>query len=446
MSCDDKTIVGNDLLNSEEVLIGFTDTISITGKTILGDVENLKAYRTASTIENRSAITPRRLLLGSIDDNIFGTYSSEVYFEARIFGNATLPDYSEAVMDSLVLIIALDSLGQYGEMEAQDIEVFKVIEDISEVDSFIVSDMVETDPDPIGRVSNIVLNPGDSLTILDHDTGEPIKVRPQLRIRLDNSFAAELFTDTIASQGDTEFRQFLPGLKLVSSAQNSMVGLLLNLENTTTFASALRMYYTEQDTLENNFNYFIGGAQLSSMTHDFSPTLETAIDDTAIGEEELYIQGMIGPSIELNLDGVKELSDKLINKAELTVYVKEENTETDLYPPVEDILISRYNENDQLLVIDDIITALGVANVDADAIRELIFGGNLVEDDESGVTIRKYSFNITGHIQYLHDNPDDRHDIVLSTLSRIDNPNRTVLYGTEHPEFAPELRVTFTNP
>ena len=100
-SCNDPITIGIPTENDLEII--YSDTFSLNTKTIQGE--------TTSTYD--LGVNYTTFLLGSLDNSIFGKSTSDIYVEIDFAGS--LPDFSDAVLDSTVLILEYAENGFYGD-------------------------------------------------------------------------------------------------------------------------------------------------------------------------------------------------------------------------------------------------------------------------------------------------------------------------------------------
>jgi len=113
-ACDDGIVIGEDILNEEEINTGVTDDFTLSAVTVPG--EPIYTF-----VQDRDRQT---YTLGEIDDPIFGKYSSDMYLSLTY---ASFPDYSDSVLDSMVLVMEYDTIGFYGDSTAvHDVNVYRV--------------------------------------------------------------------------------------------------------------------------------------------------------------------------------------------------------------------------------------------------------------------------------------------------------------------------------
>ena len=108
-SCNDASVLGSNILPAENNLeVDFTDTISLISSTI--KIDSTRVY------DPNPSLQPGRYITGRVEDPVFGIYSSNIYTQFELL--TTNPDFSNAVLDSVVLLLAYDNTGGfYGEID-----------------------------------------------------------------------------------------------------------------------------------------------------------------------------------------------------------------------------------------------------------------------------------------------------------------------------------------
>ena len=444
-ACTDGTIIGNDLIGNEVIELDFNDNLEFSGQTTLGD--SVATYRLTTTHQT--------YMLGQIDEPIFGKYSSDIYFGMNF--NATFPDFSNSVIDSVILDLEYDSIGFYGESNViHNFEVFEVVEDIFSNDTIYSNQSFETEMMPLASVS---MNPDRFLPIdikfREEGVDSTITLSPRLRIRLDDAFGTKLLEDSAAQVSVEDFRENFKGLYIKSTTEgSSMIGLNFN-ENPdfNDGIARLHVYYTQtqsngEETLEE-YSYLMRAATSSTFVHDYEGSeVGNAIGDTMIGDEFLFCHAMAGVNAELNFPDINFLDNNnedtiIINSAQLVLTVNEDESQflTDDYPSLSQFLLSKENEDgDGRVLIDDatkdgIDITVGLQILDG-VVRETTL--------ESGEIVKTVTFNVTDFVQNLLKNDITSEKLTISPVGRSESPRRTVFYGAKHPEFPAKLRIAYT--
>ena len=423
-ACEDPIQLGAGLVQGEVNDPEFTDTIDLVARTIMADPP--------ITFRNSSSFSNSTYLVGEINDPVFGRYSSVAYFDA--FLSNSFPELENSVIDSVILVLALDSLGQYGdENEVHNLELYQ-LEDVLDVESgdTLLSDLrLEYSPTPLGSFSGTI-NFEDSLTVYSPTVDTLIQIPPELRVPLDVSFWDPVARDTLINASNETLAEYLKGFALVSTtAQNSMVGLGLSGN-----AARVDFYYTTvipPDTAKAIFSIFNGLNKHSYFEHDYSGTeVEAAIGDS-INQEYIYLHSMAGVNIEFDLAPLLDLTnDVVINNAVLELSVKEDDP---LYPPINRLLASYYNDG-VLFVVEDIALSSDFR----------FFGGRVNKINIDGIKYDQYNLNITNHLNNLLNGSITETDLIISSFSTQEQARRSVIYGRDNQVQPARLKLIITKP
>ncbi|MEE9437928.1 MAG: DUF4270 family protein [Saprospiraceae bacterium] len=435
-SCNDGSIIGNDLIGNEQINLNFNDDFLLSGKTISGD--SVATYRVGSNNQT--------YMLGEIDDPVFGHYSSDIYTGFRFGSN--LPIYTDATLDSVILELEYDTLGFYGDTNSIiNIEVYRVIEDFMDIDTLFSNRDFEIEMTPLASKSfrpSATINVEKKLRDIEKDS--IVSLSPRFRIRLDDILGEELIMDELAAKSDTIMLENYKGLYIKATVEgnNRMIGFNFN-DNSqlNSGISKLSVHFSVNDEGEvklSTYNYGIRPVTFSKFIHDYSGSeVGTAIDMITEGEDNLFVQNMAGVNSEISLPDLSSLKGNLINSAQLVLTINEEDN-VDIYPTGRRFLLSKYNDEGNRILIDDILKN-GVSISDALALLD----GNVKTTELADATIVKtVTFNITDYIRNQIKNDGDASTLILSPVGRQESPRRTVFYGPTHSEYAMKLRIAYT--
>ncbi len=425
-SCDDDTIVGSGLLEGESLNIQFTDTFSVVAKTIFGD----------SVLVHSPSTGNSTFLLGEVDDiNVFGKSSSEIFLQLGVqFG---VPDFGEGTLDSMVLVMKLDSSGFYGdEFSSHDISVF-LTNSLEETDTIYSNDDIVYLPGNVGSRFYSSISATDSVELMDYKNDSLIVSYPQIRIPIEQGYAESVFMDTLNNSVDSTIRDLVNGFYLMDETMNSMIGLDLSFFSNVDTSNRLVVYYRDENDEKQEYRYYLGGAIGNVFDFETSGTdAENAVDDEMIGESMLYLSSMGEFAVELDLSSVLERQDELLNFAELEFTVAESPIyDTELYPPTPSLLASFRNDEGELEVIEDIVISY-----------TSVFGGSLEEVSDNGMILKKYKMNVTSFVKALIDDPSYHSSLILTSLNPSQTPARTILYGQGHSTYPLRFKLAFTTP
>lgn len=445
-ACTNTTSIGGDLLEGDLQNVQFSDDFIIRTSTLPSD-----SVRTFSTL--LSAQLPE-YLLGAYNDPIFGEVSSSIFAQFSLNGAA--PDFhsedAATVLDSVILVLPYRTTADYGDFDSEyDIEVFKMTEYVRPDQSFWSDTVFAFDPLPIGQISTMINNRENDTVFVNVPKNDALGTvlrpeRAQMRIRLDDDFAQELFTvseDDLIS--DTIFRQAFNGLHIRSNSVNEgLFGLdLLNLNSSDTVNVNAGVYvYYHNDTLTQFYRFPFKAADLKMTHYEYDYTgavVEDFISDSAAGDSLFFVQGLSGVSGEIELAdlSVLEDGDVAINRAELIIKVADLPEDTDAYPAPAQLILSQVTETGNGAVIEDVISAL--SSEQTSSLTPGLFGGNLISDG----TVTSYTMNVTAHLQnILRGAASNKMRVTVFQRNRF--ANRAVFFGGGHSESPVRLRVYYT--
>ncbi|MDX1476486.1 MAG: DUF4270 family protein [Saprospiraceae bacterium] len=430
-SCTKPTLIGSDLLDEEIADLGFTDTFRMRMVTRVED----------SIIIHSSSGGPQVIkhLCGKLDDPIFG--KSEAEISTQMFLNGVGRDFLENTIDSVVLHLAYDETSNmYGDLsEPVTVEAFRIFTVLDNTESYYSNFRTSQGFFPMGVKENFIPQPMDSLTLIRGE--DTTVVPPQLRIPINQDFINAMLEQTPGTyEFSDSFRLWFDGVKIrMSEGTNTM----LSFDLASPF-SGMTVYYSDvgaENLAEYRFVFlgaFFEQVQLVSFDHEYAgAAIEPFIDDLDLGDSLAFVQSMSGVNTEVEIIGLDQMEDVLINQAELEVFVADvPGDDTELYPPIERLATREFNDNGQLINGVDVRLALNVQEIS-------VFGGLLMATDTAGVSPRKYVMNVTNVVQDIVSGRQGN-QIFISSFLKQNQPHRVVMYGPGHPTYAPRLRLTFT--
>jgi len=437
-SCTDPLDVGSELLDEDRANVGFTDTLNLQAKTVIGD--SVSVYITTNSLVND-------FLFGRMEDSYFGITESAAYLQpllSRDLGGEYLdfPLGGEAIIDSIILILPLDSSAVFGDISGTfGVDVFEVTEPI-EVDAneagnriYYSNTSFATNPVPLASTSFIpsfdsvfVKNTSTSFT-----TGNIPLIVPHLRIPLDPMLGQRfLDQDTMTYVNDSTFLEFFQGLYIKPTGTSA--GLLdLNLNQSW---AGMHIFYQEGgDTLKYIMEIGTIGRRLSQYTHEYTGSVvDPFLESSSINDSLLFLQGLQGLLVEFKIPELANLGNKVINQAILELTVASfDDYDLEAFPPVDQIVAMKRNDEGNLVFIDDVSVASNSL--------EAYFGGQPIEQSDGSFT---YRFNISIHTQYVMDGSEPE-TIYLAIFPRTGNPNRVILKGSGATNNPAILKISFTD-
>jgi hypothetical protein len=457
-SCNDASSIGADLLDQDQLSVAYIDTFKIETSTVREDSVLVPLS------DNFFSTYP----IGIIEDPIFGSATAGVYLEFLRNGNFISPkDLKGAKVDSVVMSLQYDSTA-YGDIsKPRSMEVYRVNEVISPTAALIKAGKVfssqkySTDATPLGTRNNFVAHTkyktgsgttevcNDCVAITSSvwledkkvDSLFTLKLDPHLRIRLDNQFGEEILAyDTLSLNTDAGFRNKLKGFYLKPTSKNQgMVNYLLTAgaANSVTYNSQtnVTIYYKDNTGRQRRYQMFAdpGAVKVSNFKHNYSPTLLNAFAKPTVGDTTLYIQAMAGSNVKVTLPSLSNLKNSgiIVNKAELEFYTKPVSS----VKPASQLILVSDNDGKSSLLSDALF---GAAN------NYAAFGGKPVAVTINGISLYKYTFNISYVAQKLIDNGNLNKTFYIANNLKSEKAERTILNGAKSTTFPPKLKLYYT--
>lgn len=421
VACNKPILIGSDLLDQDQINTDFTDTLTL--KTSITKVDSVRALIPGSTYQ--------QMFCGNFEDPFFGRVEANIYSQ---FIRTKIPDLEGAVLDSVVLRLAYNTNWIYGDVtQPFTIGVYRITENMDTSQRYYNTTVLATDMTPLGMLT-FTPNNIDSVYVEINDS-TTVAQPPRVSIPLSAAFGNELITlDSATYATPANFLQVLKGLHI--KALDATTGSLLDFDFLST-STILSVYYKNApDTVAQRLDYSpLGGLRFTHAKHDFtgSPVAEFLADPSK-GDSLLFLQGMGGPFIRVEIPYATEMKNIIVNKAELEfTVVTTDEPQADLKPPLSQAIITKGINIDSLTVIDDVLLSLSRGSL-------AFFGGGLVE--ESG-GVKRYRFNISSYFQKIVDGTEEP-VIFISSLNRMENGARSILYGPRHSVSPAKLLLSFT--
>ena len=340
-SCTKPEDIGQEIVAQpgEHVLLNFTDTITVTTHSYIVD-----------SIPTRN-VSPQ--LLGSIYDDIFGTTAAGIYTQTRLSNN-DLDFGNNPVCDSI--IFGLDYVGFYGDTTSiQHIKIYQIDEDMY-VDSGYYSNRSLSLIQPPIFDEDLVFRLKDSVQLAGG------KVKPHLRMRLDNSFGDMIISKSGQTElsNNEEFLKFIKGFYIIADEMLSDGGMAsVNLNSN--FSKITLYYHNDEDT---TYEYFVineNCARYSYFDHfnytNSDPDFynQVVLKDSTMDNQIFYIQPTAGVRTEINFPYITELNKEhpaAIQKAEIIFNISD-LSDTASYSVPLSVSIVGINEDGNNMFITD---------------------------------------------------------------------------------------------
>lgn len=425
-ACNEEITVGSSLLEDGAIDVNYTDTLALTGKVV--ESNRVIAYRSSSSSTNNL------YLLGQLTDPVFGNSSSELYLSSRL-ENTVFPNFDTLSIDSVIMVLPLDTLGIFGQDNAMHtLSVYQLRDRLNteDRDTIYADEQFEIEATELGRISKTISH-RDSFEIFSPNDDTIVRIPPQLRIPLDTSLWHEIANDTLISRNDEMYRDAVRGFLVRSeNSDNAMLGINL----ATNSAASIQFYYSADDTTHRIYFFDLGTVRSSYFTHDYSGTpVETSFGDSL--STVWYLQQMMGPNIEIDLSSVKDYADKVINRATLELFVLDEGSpDVELVEELEAYYIN--DSGQRTLVFDKLVQNAGTAIP--------VFGGELESRDIDGNNVSLYSVDISNHVNLIVSGEIESSKIIIQASGKLSGARRTILYSYNSQDFPARLKLVSSNP
>ncbi|GMN07071.1 hypothetical protein MTsPCn5_24600 [Croceitalea sp. MTPC5] len=368
-----------------------------------------------------------RLLVGRYIDSLFGTVSSQPYFELSTT-NYSLPD--DAELDSIALILGYDRYFYNDTIRLSQINVHQILEDLEPEEGFFYN------------TSTLKF---DSIPVTSRNYfPEPVD-EDSLHISIPTAFGQEIF-DLIQENEineDDELRELFKGFTLVPGKNEdaSIIGFSRNMEN-----SYLRFFYSipeEFDEEEGTFDLFINQnigvpRAFNNIESDVSETVLSQLTDQEINlkstesDNVSYIQSGIGFATRIVFPTIRGIGEIPGNGTVLSAVLQ-------LTPP--------QNSFDDMLPIRD---SLNVTIVDRNnVITETLANGNgdvFAVTNQNDIEFNEIFYEIQLGIyvdRKLAESPIIQDALVLFPNNFNDSVNRILINGENTEDSEAKLIITY---
>jgi hypothetical protein len=447
-SCNEPSLIGADVIDTDRPDVLSTDTLTLFSSSVKDD--SIRTYNGLSLLPT--------YLCGILEDPIFGKSTSEINAQLRVAGSAPDTTFFQNIssgmtqLDSVVFILEYDQDKFFGnDITQQDVSVYRLDESMSNLETYYSNDSFLAG----NKIFSGTINPSqfDSLTVIGGDT---VRV-PLMRLVLDKAeaLALPLFSDILFKdfssyqyyESDDTLLQVLNGVKVLVENSTTTKDLMMAFKLSTSSVSGMFLHYhSATDTSLYRFRFTSNGAQMARFEHDYTgspvePFIDGIDDEIDGGEEFIFIQGMQGLNGKIRIPYTSGLKNPIINQAQLKLTLATMVPDDVTFyrdNPLEQLFLSKKNADGELIIIADLNTAIEVGSLTG------FFGGNLVEKTENNIVISTYTMNISEHLQDIINGVETSDEIFISTISKAQSANRSIIFGTGHPTYAPRLNVTYT--
>lgn len=426
-NCSKPTPFGADLLDSEIADYDFTDTLTLQCTLLAED----------SLVTSDITSTADYLLCGQLIDPVLGKAQSDIYTQIRM--SEPEPDFKNAVLDSIILYLRYDAAGFYGDtLQPQTLRVFRLgPNDTLRWDKTYYSNQSLETGSQLGELAGFFPKPNVGGALFD-----TVTKAPYIRIPLDNTFGQELLSmDSLSLTSDTLFWKKLRGLR-ISAESSGNPGAIMAFDLNNSAFSKIRLYY-KQDTTAEKFDYlFLGSNKFTHFTHDYSgSTVEPYLDKPA--DDHLFVQGMSGLRMKVEIPYAHLLDDVAINKAELELTVETLPNDNPVLRNASQLVFTESIGDSVVVLTSDVLYSLGpTLNSGFNA-----FGGFPEKETDQGISIQRYHMTLTQRFQAMVDNQSGSvkdQTVFINVYPQSRSAMRAILYGPKSATFPAKLAVKYT--
>ncbi len=426
-ACTDPTTIGADLLEEDRLGLDYVDTI-----TLSVNVEN------PDSVLTYAGGGLSRHIFGDHTDPLFGRVLAGFYLQPTLQSDRLgffPPDFKDAVLDSIILVLVKDSSAYYGRPVLPfGVEVFRLTEDMDPSKEYYSNSSFATQAAPLGAAG--FLPRYDSISVIDYSGSAPQTqfYTNQVRIPLDLAFGTELIQqDTLVYRTDSTLAEVFKGLYIkpthatdglvAFSSLNTQVGLFI--------------YYSNAagNPVQYQFPIKDFRARVSRYQHSYAGfPIESYIGNPARSDTLVFTQGLAGVQVKVEMPHITSLRGAIINYAELEVplgYFPDDDTVK--YAPSRELLLLAYNSQGKLEAVSDVPLSGNQ--------RAAFFGGILTRG--AGGRPDVYRMNVSSQLADMISGRAPN-TFYIQVFAKAQTGSRVALHGPRHPLNRMRLRVAFT--
>lgn len=378
-ACDESSELGLEVQPNSDKIEIFNNSLTQSGQ--------LPSFiLTTESVDSLRSDEPSSLLLGSIDDPIFGENISSFLTQISL-AQSNIDLGNNPIVDSVVLSYSYS--GYYGDLTSYNIQVNYSDEKIYK-DSIYYSNQ---------DFSNFFMNSQDLL--LDFTISPDSSSSPLLSMSLDNSIGQQILDLGNSNMVDNQtFQENFGSFWISEMSLNSNGIIYLNASGSN---SSFTVYYHNNDSDSLELTFVLDGE--SARVNLFN---EKPLSNLLVNESRSYIQSMAGFQTKIELQNINSIDSILSNKAINQVTLSFNVIEDGIFSPHQNLSLVRVDSLGNNIFLKD-LTVEGASH----------FGGEL--DNNS------YEFNITRFFSNYLINDTYTNELYLLASGGVINANRTII-------------------
>ncbi len=437
MRCTDPTVIGGDLLDSNQLPIAFTDTLPISLSTTQSTPSQITSF----------SVGAGAFAVGCIDDPVFGNTTAKVGFEL-IERDSTLNLFG-ATIDSVVLVLPLHPARQLGDTTAEvSLQVLQAAPGTLETDEKSTADPLDDTGVIYGTFTGVPPRAPTSVNFFTPDSIRVDSVNPQLRIALNQQFIDDIrpalnagaSRDTIDAFQDSVFAENFAGIILAPTGCSATLPAVSVLGSNGGRFGVTFFYTRDSRQFQYTLSFFRSGASNVPFrpvyTHNYAGSLAEEVLAGTGGDSIALVQSLDGLATRVDLSSVTTLGNVAVNFATLEIPVIRD----DFTDPVVRLVARRRNS------VGDFVS-ISAASTTGDGTFELREGGTIVRAaaplGASVDSIDVYRINLTSYIQRIANGERDP-EVYLLPFGQVQLGGRSILAGANFPDTPARLLLATT--
>lgn len=405
------------------------------GDEILPGVDGVNTFDTTLTVEAYNSIfdpVKDSIYIGSASDHIFGSITNDPFVgktAATIFLQLK-PEifpwtFNGVKKDSLYIdsvVMVLGWTGNWGDTTIQQhVNVYEMDQsNVFRADSFyLVRNKSFAYSNLLGGKDFFPYQLNDSIKAFQDTTAG------QLRVRLNNTFGRRLldYDTTNAYKTDSAFGANVKGFAIVPDSFQGNALMSFALYNNPKTKLAIYYRYTkggQDDTTVSYFGFTATSAHHNHISRNFTGSSLAVASASTTADQFIYLLNTPGSYATVKVPGLRNLSNRVINRAEFIVEQVYDLSDNYFTPP-DGILLDVYDSsisNYKFTPFDYVPDNSGTGNI-----AYGVYGRNTF--DGAGNPIRVWKFVITRYVQNILTGKEPVHDFRLVSARIVAGKVRT---------------------
>lgn len=426
-ACNKPSPFGADLLDDQLADYAFTDTLTV----------NYTVIREDSILTSDRSFTADYFLCGQLNDPSFGVSRSDIYSLLQL-DNLNPGFKATDVLDSVELILRYDAPGIYGDTsQPVNLRIYRLSDQLRWDEDYYSNESLAA-AEELGsldfrpRPTTLVNNPFDT-------TSDATKYT-YIKVPLNQAFGQMLMgMDSLKLSNDTLFWDELNGLKIsVSSPSQPGVMLAFDLNNS---LSRIRLHYT-RDTNHLSFDYFFAANKFMQFQHDYNGA-PAGQQINQLNPDYLYLQGMGGLKLKVEVPYADRFEDIAVNKAELVFSVANPNNDPGALLPADQLVSTESRGDTTFVLTSDVLFSLGITLSGGFA----AFGGTPEIEILNNTAVNRYRLTATQRFQDMVDDTSGdvkNRTFYINVYPQRGSAMRTILHGPGSTSYPAKLELKYT--